>query len=416
MRGEHQLALNYSGEQAMPQSLLTPQLITRKALESLENNLVMAKLVHRRFEGMFTQKIGTTLTVRKPNKFQSQEGPVIDVQDINEPSVSIVINRYRTVPFQFSDADMALTIEDFTERYIDPAMIPLANDVDFDLLGLASQFSNVVGTQGVTPTTFASSVQLTGQRLDENGVPGGMERNLVVNPAANWAMAGAQSNAFVTRVSEKALINGYLNQIGNQYVFMDQNVQKQATGSVYSGTSLSNGVAQVGATINSDGWGSGTTTLRQGTVITFAGVFAVNPVSMQSTGALKNFTITATISDTTGAIALPISPAIVTTGPFQNVTNAVADNSAVAVISQTASGVGNGPVNNLAFTKQAMGLCMVELPLPGGLDMAYKVTHKNISIRFLRGFDITNAQFISRLDILYGVAQYYDEMGVRLLG
>lgn len=400
----------------MTQTLLTPQIITRKALESLENNLVMAKLVHRQFEAAFRGKIGTTLTVRKPNKFTVQDGPVISVEDINEPSVQMVINKYKTVPFQFSDADMALTIEDFAERYIEPATIPLANIVDQDLLALANQFSNVVGTEGVTPTTFASSVQLTGQRLDENAVPPGMERNLVVNAAGNWAMAGAQSNAFVTKVSEKALINGYLNMIGGQYVFMDQNVQKQAIGSVYSGTSLSNGIAQTGATINSNGWGSGTTSLRKGTVITFANVFAVNPVSFVTTGALKNFVLTADITDTSGSIALPIAPAIVTTGPFQNVTQAVADDSAVVIISQTASGTTHGPVNNLAFTKQAMGLCMVPLQLPGGMDMAYRVTHKNISIRFLRGFDITNAQFISRLDILYGVAQYYDEMGVRLLG
>src|SRR6185436_7165763 len=157
----------------------------------------------------------TTLTIRKPNKFVVRDGPVAVIQDINEPTVTITVNKFKGVDLNFTDTDMALSVFDFTERFIEPAMIPLANQVDLDLLALANQFSNVVGTPGVTPSTFATSVALTGQRMDENAVPPGAPRNLVVNPAASWAMAGAQSNAFVTRVSEKALIKGYLNEIGN---------------------------------------------------------------------------------------------------------------------------------------------------------------------------------------------------------
>ena len=404
----------------MSQSLLTPQIITRKALESLENNLVMAKLVHRRFEAEYTQKIGPTLTVRKPNKFQSQAGPVITVQPINEPSVTITVDKVRTVPFEFSDSEMALTVDEFTERYINPAVIPLANDVDKDLLSLANQFSSQVGTAGVTPSTFATSVALTGQRLDEQAAPQ-EGRNLVLNPAAAWSMASAQSNAFVTRVSEKALINGYLNVIGNQSVFMDQNVQSQDAGT-YGGTPLANNAArQTGSTIITDGWTATTTTLPVGAVITFGdaaggakGVYAVNPVSQQSTGQLKTFTVTAaTTTDGSGNSTISISPAIVTSGPYQNVTAGVPDNSVITVLT---GATGTSHPANLAFTKEAMGLVMVPLEVPGGMDMAYRVTHKNISIRFVRGFDITNAQFISRLDILYGVALYYDELGVRLIG
>lgn len=396
----------------MAQTLLTPQIITMKALESLENNLVMAKLVHRSFESYY-QKIGATLTVRKPNKFQVQDGPTINVQPINEPSVSITVDKFKTVPFEFTDSEMALTVDDFAARYIEPAMIPLANQIDYDLLSLANQFSNVVGTPGSTPSTFATSVQLTGQRLDENAAPQ-QGRNLVVNPAAAWSMAGAQSNAFVTRVSEKALINGYLNVIGNQSIFNDQNVQS-TTASTYGGTPKTNAVtAQTGASLITDGWTATTTTLAAGTVFTIDGVYAVNPVSFQSTGQLKNFRVTtATVTDGAGNSTIAIDPPIITSGPFQNVTNGAANDKNITVLTGAS---GATAVNNLAFTKEAMGLIMVPLEIPKGMDMAYVATHKNISIRFVRGFDITNAQFISRLDVLYGVAKYYDELGVRLLG
>jgi hypothetical protein len=397
----------------MAQTLLTPTIITRKALASLYNNMVMPQLVHRKFEANFAGKIGTQLTVRKPNKFVVRDGPVASIQDINEPSVIITVDKYKGVDFEFSDADMALTIEEFSARYIDPAMIPLANQVDYDLLTLANTFSNVVGTPGSTPSTFATSVQLTGQRLDENAAPQ-EGRNLVLNPAAAWAMAGAQSNAFVTRVSEKALINGYLNVIGNQSIFMDQNVQNTAA-STYGGTPLTNAATpQTGASLITDGWTATTTVLTAGTVFTIDGVYAVNPVSFQSTGQLKNFVVTAnTVTDGSGNSTIAIEPAIITSGPFQNVTNGAANNKAITVL--TGATTTSHP-NNFAFTKEAMGLVMVPLPKPQGMDMSATETYKGISMRFVRGFDIVNAQFISRLDILYGVAKYYDELGVRLIG
>lgn len=407
----------------MPQTLITSQIVARKALESLYNNCVMPRLVNRRFENQFVQdeKIGTTLTIRKPNKFVVRDGPVAQIQDINEPTVTITVNKFKGVDLNFTDQDMVLSVFDFNERFIKPAMIPLANQVDYDLLALANSFSNVVGTPGVTPSTFASSVQLTGQRLDELAAPQ-QDRNLVVNPAAAWAMAGAQSNAFVTRVSEKALINGYLNVIGNQTVLMDQNVGVTGLSLYPNSTPLSNDATpQTGAAIITNGWGSGTTHLKAGMVVTFGdvvpgdgtGVYAVNPVNFVNTGRLMNFVLTADINDTSGAITLPISPAVITSGPFQNVTNGVPDNSIISILT---GATGTSHPNNIAFCKDAMGLVMVPLQMPRGMDMAAVETRDGISIRFVRGFDIVNARFISRLDILYGVAKYYDELGVRLIG
>ena len=409
----------------MPQTLITSQIVARKALESLINNCVMPRLVHRKFENYFVQdeKIGTTLTIRKPNKFVVRDGPVAVIQDINEPTVTITVNKFKGVDLNFTDTDMALSVFDFTERFIEPAMIPLANQVDLDLLALANTFSNVVGTPGVTPSTFATSVALTGQRMDENAVPPGAPRNLVVNPAASWAMAGAQSNAFVTRVSEKALIKGYLNEIGNQTILMDQNVGNTSVGTVYGGTALSNAATpQTGASIITNGWTATTTVLKAGTVITFGdpaadpggGVYAVNPVSFANIGRLKNFVVTAdTVTDGSGNSTIAIEPAVITTGPFQNVTNGIKDNSPITVLT---GATGTTHPNNIAFTKEAMGLVMVPLQMPRGMDMAAVETRDGISIRFVRGFDIVNARFISRLDILYGVAKYYDELAVRLIG
>jgi hypothetical protein len=51
------------------QVLLTPTIITKESLVILENNLVAANRVNRKFENQFV-KIGNSLTIRKPNRFR----------------------------------------------------------------------------------------------------------------------------------------------------------------------------------------------------------------------------------------------------------------------------------------------------------------------------------------------------------
>src|SRR4051812_30423723 len=108
----------------MTQTLLTPTEITKRALVSLKNNCAAAQRVHRSFENQFV-KIGTQLTVRKPNCFTVSDGPNLQIQQIAEPSVLVTIDKRKHVDFEFSAADLTLTIEQFGERYINPAMITL---------------------------------------------------------------------------------------------------------------------------------------------------------------------------------------------------------------------------------------------------------------------------------------------------
>ena len=81
--------------------LLTPTIITKESLVILENNLVAANRVNRKFENQFV-KIGNSLTIRKPNRFTVTSGAGLVVQDIAEPSVSITIDTQNQVAFQFT--------------------------------------------------------------------------------------------------------------------------------------------------------------------------------------------------------------------------------------------------------------------------------------------------------------------------
>ncbi len=389
--------------------LLTPSLITKETLAILQNNLVMAGKVNRKFENQFGGKIGSTLTVRKPNKFIAVNGPALSLQDVQEPFTSITISYQTHVDFQFTQQDLTLTVEEFSERYLKPAAETLANAVDAGVMTNFNQISNIVGTPGTPPATF-SALGAVGQRMDARGVPQD-GRVLVLNEVAYWNLLTVFTGLYVKSVAEPAL-KGFLANIANFEIYMDQNIQSQTVGG-YSGTPVVNGAGQTGSSIVTSGWGNNLNPLLNvGDVITFAGVYEINPQSRQPKTFLKNFVVTATAtSNGSGASTIAISPSIVTTGPYQTCSSSPANNAAISVLTGSAS---TSYANNLGFVKDAFGLVCVPLELPQGVDFAAQEMVKGLSMTTVRQYDINSTNFPCRMDILWGTATYYDELAVRL--
>lgn len=391
-------------------TLLTPAIITKETLVILENNLVAAAKVNRQFENQFA-KIGTTLTVRKPNRFTVTNGPGLQIQNITEPSTSITISNQQHVDFQFTSQDLTLTIEEFSERYLKPAAATLANSIDYGVITNYQQVQNVVGTPGMVPNAF-SFLAAVGQRMDEGAVPQD-GRVLLLNPAAYWGMASGLSSLYVRSVAEPAL-KGFLAAIANFEIYEDQNVQSQTLGA-FAGTGQVNGANQTGSQIVTNGWTASITGLfNVGDVITFAGVNAVNPQSRASTGSLQDFVVTAPASsDSGGNATISIYPAITTSGAYQTVTGSPANLARVAIapVGATAS---TTYAQNIAFVRDAFGLVTVPMEIPQGVDFAAREMYKNISMRVIRAYDINNDVFPARVDILWGTSTFYPELAVRL--
>ncbi len=388
-------------------ALLTPALITKETLVILENNLVAAGKVNRQFENQFV-KIGTTLTVRKPNRFKITLGPALQIQDISEPSTSITVSTQAHVDFQFSSQELTLTIEEYSERYCKPAAATIANQIDISVLQNFTAIYSEVGTPGTLPNSFAS-LAAVGQRLDEQAAPQD-GRVLILNPAAYWSIANGLSNLFTRSVAEPAL-KGFLAAIANFEIYEDQNIQSQTVGN-YAGTPTVNGAGQTGASLVTQGWSNSIATLLNvGDVFTIAGVFAINPQSRQSTGSLMNFVVTTTASSSGGgASTLAISPAITTTGAYQNVSNSPANSAAITVLGTASTTY----FQNIGFTRDAFGLVCVPMELPGGVDFAAREMYRAISMRIVRAFDIFNDVTPCRIDVLYGTSTFYPELAARL--
>ncbi len=388
-------------------SLLTPSVISKETLVILENNLVAAGKVNRQFENQFV-KIGSSITGRKPNRFTVSSGPGLSVQNVVEPTTSITVSSQKHVDWQFSATDLTLVIEEFSERYCKPAAVELANQLDYDVLTNYNQVANEVGTPGTVPNSFQSLANV-GQRMDEGAVPQD-GRVLILNPAAYWSMANALSTLYVRSVAEPAL-KGFLAAIANFEIFLDQNIQSQTVGTL-GGAGVTNGAGQTGSSIVTNGWTASVTgLLNAGDVFTIAGVNAVNPKNRQSTGALMNFVVTAAAnSDSGGNSTISISPAIVISGAYQNVSAAPANAAAISVKGTGATAY----AQNIAFVRDTFGLVTVPMEIPGGVDFAAREMWKGISLRIVRAYDINNDVLPARMDLLYGTTAFYPELGCRL--
>jgi len=407
----------------MSNSLLTISMITKESLRMLKNELGFTKGVNRQYDSQFANsgaKIGSVINIRKPVRFTVTDGAALNLQDVTDQSVALTLDQQKHVGFQFSSKDMTLSIDEFGARYIKPAVVALANKIDYDGLGQYVNVWNSVGVPGTTPATALLALQ-AGQKLDENGCPRDGQRSLVMNPAAQAAMVDALKGLFQS--SEKIKSQYDKGVMGEALGFtwkMDQNVQSFITGDNNGDTILVNTTtaADGDTTLVCDGFESGETgVLNKGDVFTIGSVFAVNPQTRQSTGSLMQFTVTANLNSSTVNGTIAFTPAFQSTGPYQNITALPLDEAAVTPV-QKVSADGVTTPQNMAYHRDAFVLGMADLELPGGVEMASRAQDPDagLSIRIVRAYDINNDQHPCRLDVLYGWKTVYPELACRIMG
>lgn len=400
----------------MSNTLLTISMITREALRVLENNLRFAKFVRRDFDdqyGVAGAKIGTTLNIRKPVRYTSTTGQGLILQDVTETSVPLVLNTQYQRSFAFTSQDLALSIDDFSQRFVKPAAASLANQIDFDGLLLYRDVYNAVGTPGAVPNALSTYLD-SKAKLANEAAPMDDQLSLVINPQMEATIVDTLKGLFQSsndiarqyREGTMGLAIGYK-------WSMDQNVRVHTVG-VLGGAPTVTGAGQTGNSLLTGGWtAAAATRLNVGDIFTIDGVFATNPQNHQSTGQLRQFVVTAPgVSDGAGAMTISISPAITTSGPFQTVTASPAASANLNIFGAASTATPQA----LAFHHDAFAFGSADLQLPGGVDMNARVSDKQLgmSIRLVRAYDINTDRFPTRMDLLGGWATLYAELACRI--
>ena len=401
----------------MANTLLTIDMITRKALEILENNLVITRNVNRQYDDSFAvegAKIGSTLRIRLPDRALVTDGAALQVQDDNEQFTTLTVASQKHIGVNFTSAEMALQLDDFAERVLKPRISQLASSIDADV---ANSFNNVyqsVGTPGTTPGT--SLVLLQAQQKLNEAAAVMSPRYATVNPAANAALVEGMKGLFnPTDSISRQFKNGMMGEgiLGFDEINMSQSIKQFTTGSRVATTTVSGTVSTQGASTITLVGVTGET-LKKGDVFTIANVFAVNPQTRESTGALQQFVVTEDITAAASAYTnVKISPAIYTSAHALATVNSFPQNAAAVTF---LGGVSTQYPQNLVYHKDAITFATADLLLPQGVDMASRQVHNGISMRVVRQYDINNDRMPCRIDVLYGYSVIRPQMACRIWG
>jgi len=401
----------------MANSLLTDQKITREALVILHEQLNFIGHINRQYDDSFARsgaKIGSQLKIRLPNKYTVRTGRVANPQSTNETSTTLAVATQKGVDVSFTSDELALSMDDFKSRILRPAMSVLASHIENDAMSMVYDVANSVGTPGTQPSTLATPLAVL-RRLGESLAPDDGQRYLLVNGACMASMVnGLQSLFHAGQEIAHQYRKGFILENSGLKWFTNNMIPVLTTGTQDETTPVVNGANQEGASINLSGFDA-LATIKKGQVVTFSSVYAVHDETKASYGYLKQFTITAdTTADGAGAITIPISPAIVSSGAYQNVSNAPGNADTVVVLSGGAVST-NYPVN-IGFHKDAFAIAFADLELPKGTDMAYRAVMDGISLRFVRDYDAKEDEWISRFDVLYGYKAIRPEIACRMWG
>ena len=400
----------------MSNSILTIDMITRKALEILENNLVITRNVNRQYDDSFAvegAKIGSTLRIRLPDRALVTDGAALQVQDDNEQYTTLTVASQKHIGVNFTSAELTMQLDDFAERVLKPRISQLASSIDADVANSYKAIYNSVGTPGTTPSTSLVLLQAQ-QKLNENAAVMS-PRYATVNPAANAGLVEGMKGLFnPTDTISRQFKNGMMGMgvLGFDEVNMSQSIKQHTTGAWGTTITVTSTVATEGqATLGISFTGS-SKTWNVGDVFTIASVYAVNPQTRESTGSLQQFVVTAAATGSSTA-TLSISPAIYTSANALATVDSFPQASAVVTMLGSAS---SQYAQNLVYHKDAITFATADLLLPQGVDMASRQVHNGISMRVVRQYDINNDRLPCRIDVLYGFSTIRPQMACRIFG
>jgi hypothetical protein len=406
----------------MASTYLTDTKITRKALAILHQKLNFIGSINRQYDDRFAQagaKIGTTLQIRKPVQFAVRTGVTLDVQDTVEEQTTLTVSTVKGVDFEFGSVDLTMSIDDFSDRYLEPAMARLASEIESDAMSMYKEVPNEVSDVGAAITIDDI---LDGQQvLTENLTPKA-GRCLNLNPTDQRdlidAMSGAGSYGGLYHPESNMSQQFREGLVADRFLGYDKVYENTLWPTHTTGTEAGVDTGYNVTAVSSDGLtltvDTGTATFLIGDIITITGINDVHPETKNSLGKVKQFVITA--NSGASATTLSIYPPALTSGARQTCTGTLGSNEAVNKVESDRSTAITASADykiSMGYHKDAFTFVSADLVQPKGVDMSAREVYDGISMSFVRDFDIVNRSFPCRFDILYGYKAIRPEWAVR---
>ncbi len=371
----------------MSNTLLTPSIIAKEALLVLENNMVMANLIHRDYSGDFG-KVGSTVTIRKPATFAASAfSTTVAAQDVTESSVQVVLDKFYDVSAAITSQQLSLDLVSFSEQVLTPMMRAHAQNVDNQIF--QAVYKTIAGHTIVASTPVVADLANLMAQLDIQKVPV-TDRRVVLHPITHSKYAPLDAVLHADKRGKPLTINEYsIGRILGADYYMDQNVPAQTSLIVDTAGAMS-GAAAAGATAAT------ISALTNGEVIAAGDVFKV-------VGSDKGYLIL-----TGGTVGSTVCT--ITFTPGFDVS--IADTAVVTFNGGKASGF----KSSLAFHKNAFAIVSRPLePYLGGVTCSVE-TYKGISCRVAFDGELSSKTNNISVDMLFGVKTLDKELAAKLLG
>jgi hypothetical protein len=385
----------------MANNLLTINMITRLAVRLWKNTNAFMRNLDTQYDNQYANvgaKIGSQLRIRLPVDFTVRHGAAASFQDVSEQFTTLTMATQDGVDMSFPSIDLTLSVDDFAERYIAPAVNNLAGDIAVGVMsgaegGVCNYIDNEAAGAVITPSnlTFLTANAI----LDTQSAPV-LNHRVVVNPFTDARISGALAGLFnpVPEISEQYRSGGMKNALGLDWM-KDQTVIMHTSGTFSAGTV--NGGNQTGTAITVNAI---TGTLAKGDIIVFAGCNGVNRIEKQSYGQLRQFVVVNAV--VSGGTSITIYPALIPSNNGAQVQYQTVDNSPANGATITLQGPANTTYRkNIVFVPEAITMATADLEIPPDVQAA-RHEFDGVSMRMVRQYIVGTDQTGTRMDVVWG--------------
>ena len=395
-------------------SLLTIDMITQEAVMIFKNSNLFVQNMDTQYDGAFAidgAKIGQVLRIRLPNDYIVTDGPALQLQGTNEQFTTLALTSYKSVAVGFTSTERTMSIDKYAEIILQPAVNALAGKVALTVMqasegGVCNIVQNLDNNGNIiTPTS--EQFLLANAVMDDNS--GDMMTRRIVNDPTTDARTTVSLQGLLNpsqEISQQYRTGMMKSGLGYEKWFRDQTVIKHTTGT-YASDSTVNGGNQVttpsGGTILVSALAK---PINKGDFLTFDGVNAVNFVTKQSLGTLRQFVATASVP--AGATQIPIFPGLIPSGTFvaggpdqqyQTVDASPINGAAMRLV--TPAGVTFR--KSIAFVQKAITMGTADLVMPKkAVEECARAVYDGISLRILTDYLTGSDQLVTRMDCLFG--------------
>lgn len=398
----------------MANTYLTIDMITAEAVMLFKNSNLFIMNMDTQYDDQFARdgaKIGDTLRIRLPSDFIVTDGPAMQLQDNTQQYTSLTVSSQKNVATPYTTAERTMSIDRYSELVIAPMVNALCGKVASTIMrgsegGVCNLIANTDGAGNIISPTMD---QFTGANavLDDQGA-NMMDRRCVQDPTSDARAVGALAGLFnpVTTISEQFRSGMMKSGLGFDRFFRDQTVIKHTTGTFSAGGTINGGGQSTGTMGGNITVNAITGTFRKGDIITIDGVNAVNRVTKESLGTLRQFVVTADVATT--ATTIPIYPGLIasTTGvaggpeqQYQTVDASPINGAQVRLVTPASSVYRK----SLAYTQKAVTMASADLVMPKkAVEEAARTSYDGVSMRMLTDYLPMTDQLATRLDVLFG--------------